>query len=75
MDREVFATQDECLLQIADGNKPDANDIRHLPPWRAVMIARVCEKANLMTADEVKAIVDEAARVGGKGYLVNAPIY
>lgn len=68
-----WATQDDCLIRMETGQKPDPYKMRQLPPWRAVLIARIGEHADIYTAEEVEAIVEEARRVGGQGRLVRAP--
>lgn len=67
---KLMGDQDDCLLAITKGVKPPEDALRALPPWRAVMIARVAEKAGLMTIEEVDELVKEAAAVGGAGRLV-----
>lgn len=67
---ELMANQDDCLLAIEDGNPVPAAKLGKLPPWRAVMIARIAEKAGVPlergTAAQVHA---EASAVGGAGTL------
>ncbi len=63
----LFGDQDDCLIDITDGKPPRSRSLRALPPWRAVMIARVALKARLMTQDEVDALVEAA---GGTMHLI-----
>lgn len=67
---EIYATQDHCLIAITDGNKDVLiREITMLPPWRAVMIARVAQKAGLLDDVFVDNIVAEARAVSGDGEL------
>jgi hypothetical protein len=66
----LLANQDECLLAIEDGNPVPVARLRALPPWRAVMLARIAAKAGVPlergTVDQIQA---EAREVGGAGAL------
>lgn len=57
--REIYDSQDDCLLAIADGRRIDVI-IRRLPPWRAVLIARVALKAGVMNQEEVDLLMEKA---------------
>jgi hypothetical protein len=74
MERSMDAWQDECLIAITDGFPLPARALAALPPWRAVLVARVAAKAGISieggTLDE---LVGEAIRVGGEGALVWPP--
>lgn len=61
--------QDDCLVAMSSGKKPPRDKLRNLPPWRAVMIARICNQDKLMTDKEVEEMVLEARHVGGIGKL------
>lgn len=67
---ELIANQDDCLLAIEDGNPVPADKLAKLPPWRAVMVARIAAKAGVPlergTPEQLHA---EAAEVGGEGTL------
>lgn len=65
----LIAAMDDCLIAITDGKPIPTARLRSLPPWRAVLIARVAHKAGAMGTVEVQALVDEARRVGGDGTL------
>lgn len=65
------ADQDDCLLAITEGKALPNDKLRNLPPWRAVMIARVAEKAGVMSATQVERLVAEAREVGGNGRLLH----
>jgi hypothetical protein len=74
MERSIDAWQDECLIAITDGFPLPARALAALPPWRAVLVARVAAKAGISieggTLDE---LVGEAIRVGGEGTLTWPP--
>ncbi|MGH9095292.1 MAG: hypothetical protein ACRDXE_09040 [Acidimicrobiales bacterium] len=62
--------QDDCLLAITDGNPLPTKDLRTLPPWRAVMLARVAAKAGVgLERGTLDQLVAEASAVGGRGVL------
>lgn len=61
--------QDDCLIAMETGKKPPREKLRNLPPWRAVLIARICNQGQIMTDEEVEELVNEARAVGGKGRL------
>lgn len=61
MDSKMQANQDNCLLNMEAGLTPSMMALTSLPPWRAVMIARIAERCGIMTEDEVAALVE-----GGK---------
>jgi hypothetical protein len=67
---DIWAKQDICLIAIEDGKPIPSRALAVLPPWRAVLIARVADKAGVPlqhgTLDE---LVAEAKRVGGEGVL------
>lgn len=64
----LLANQDDCLLAIEDGHPVPAARLRALPPWRAVMMARIAARAGvpleLGTLDQLHA---EAKEAGGSG--------
>jgi len=72
--RDLQAAQDDCIIAISDRRSPPDATLRRLPPWRAVMVARIADAAGVPlekgTLDELTA---EAARVTGAGRL--APSY
>ena len=67
---ELLANQDDCLLAIEDGHPVPAAKLAKLPPWRAVMVARIAARAAVPlergTLDQLHA---EAVQVGGTGTL------
>lgn len=69
---EIFAVQDDCLVAMSSATpKVHVHQIRRLPPWRAVMIARIAWKAGLLQRRDLDAMVREAQLVGGTGELKN----
>lgn len=67
--RTTWGNQDDCLIAITDGKRPPDECLRKLPPWRAVLIARVALRAGVMSQEEVDALVAEARYIGGDGTL------
>lgn len=69
--RQLFANQDDCLIAITDGRPVPLAALRALPPWRAVLIARVAARAGVMDQAAVDALVAEARSVSvfGDGRL------
>ena len=65
---EIFALQDNVLISITDG-KMDHKSLRMLPPWRAVLLARVAHMAGAMSRELRDRVVKEARDVGGTGQL------
>lgn len=63
----VWAHQDDCLLAIADGEPLPPDALRKLPPWRAVMLARIARNAGVVTDLELSILTTEAREVGGLG--------
>lgn len=66
--RRIVVPQDEVLLSITEGHLNHAA-LRLLPPWRAVILARVALKAGVMYRADCDDLVREAALVGGDGEL------
>jgi hypothetical protein len=74
MDGNLHALQDRCLIDIEDGRPLRADVLQHLPPWRAVLLARVAERAGIpLEGGTVEQLRAEAARVGGDGTLTWPP--
>lgn len=69
--REIYHTQDDCLVDIADGKQINETKLRLLPPWRAVLIANIAVKAGAMAQEAYEKLKAQAAEVGGKGTLPN----
>lgn len=70
----VLANQDDCLIAITDGKPVPTRKLRALPPWRAVLIARVAAKAGIpLEHGTLDALIAEAQEVGGDGSLRPAP--
>ena len=68
------ALQDLCLIAITDGKPLPARAIAGLPPWRAVLLGRVANKAGIpIQGGTLEQLVEEARRVGGEGVLVWPP--
>ena len=69
---DLLALQDDCLISITDHRPLPAQSLRALPPWRAVLIARIANLAGITTTDDghdLDEIVLEAQIVGGSGAL------
>jgi hypothetical protein len=76
MDSRLDAAQDVCLIAITDGQPVPAASLGQLPPWRAVLIARVAERAGIpLEGGSVAQLRAEAARVGGAGQLTWPPVH
>lgn len=71
--RALLARMDDCLIAIEDGRPVPQASLRALPPWRAVLVARVAAKAGAIADDELARLVAEARRVGGAGRLEPGP--
>lgn len=70
--REIYYTQDDCLVDIADGKQINETKLRKLPPWRAVLIGQVAVRAGAMTQEAYDNLKAQATEVGGEGKLPNA---
>lgn len=71
---DLMRWQDECLIAITDGRPVPSRALAALPPWRAVLFARVAAKAQIpLENGTLDQLVDEARRVGGDGTLVWPP--
>lgn len=74
MDDRQEALQDRCLIAITDGRPLPADALQQLPPWRAVLLARVAERAGIgLEGGTLGQLVGEAQRVGGYGELTWPP--
>jgi len=72
--KSIDAWQDECLIAITDGYPLPARAVAALPPWRAVLVGRVAEKAGIpIEGGTLEQLVAEARRVGGEGALTWPP--
>jgi hypothetical protein len=69
---ETVRLIDMVLESMADG-RLDRVSLRKLPPWRAVVLARVAHRAHLMPRDELDALTEEVIRVGVDGRLEQYP--
>lgn len=67
-DGDLMAAMDDVLIGLTDG-RLDQAAMRKLPPWRAVLLARVAVKCWLMPALQCEVMVRSAAHVGGNGVL------
>lgn len=65
----IIAHTDDVLVAITDGRPVTRDMLWRLPPWRAVLLARVAAKAGVMQPNEVIQLVEEARAVGGAGQL------
>jgi hypothetical protein len=66
---EIIAAMDDVILAITDGQPVPMDRMRSLPPWRAVMMARLALAAGALDGDTVAVLVAEAVVVGGAGRL------
>lgn len=68
----IFAVQDDCLVTMSSAEPYlDMTQVRRLPPWRAVMIARIGHKAGMIDRRTLDELVREATLVTGQGVLKN----
>lgn len=64
------AHQDDCLIAISDGDPLPTAALLALPPWRAVLLARVADRAGVrLEQGTLPQLVAEASAVGGEGRL------
>lgn len=62
--------QDDCLIAIENGRPVPVKALLALPPWRAVLMARVAAKAGVaLERGTLEQIVAEAVAVTGSGQL------
>ena len=70
---ELFAAQDDVLVALTTNpprlGQEERAAMRTLPPWRAVMMARLAVSCGVMDRAELDALIDEAREVGGAGTL------
>jgi hypothetical protein len=67
---EMHAAQDDCLIAIDDGCPLPWRQLKVLPPWRAVLIARVANRAGVsLELGTLGQLVAEARAVTGSGEL------
>lgn len=59
---------DLVLGELADG-RMDWRTLKKLPPWRAVVIARIARLAGIIAAAELADLTAEAIKVGPDGVL------
>jgi hypothetical protein len=58
--------QDDCLVAIEDDSPLPTGALQKLPPWRAVLLARVARKAGVQLEEgTLDQLIDEARRSGG----------
>lgn len=61
---DIYAAQDDCLIAITDGRPLPADALSALPPWRAVLCARVAAKAGVgLERGTLEQLVSEAEAV------------
>lgn len=66
----LYAVQDDCLISIERGEPLRTASLLKLPPWRAVLVARVARKAGVpLEQGTVEQLIAEAREVGGGGNL------
>jgi hypothetical protein len=69
---DIYGWQDDCLIAIEDGNPLPVELLLKLPPWRAVLVARVAQRAKVpLEKGTVDQLISEARAVGGDGKLGN----
>ena len=68
---ELMRWQDTCLIAMSEGRRPPRHAIVALPPWRAVLVARIANQAGFMSDKELANLVAEAREVTGNGVIVN----
>lgn len=67
---QLLMWEDECLIAITDGYPLPTTALLGLPPWRAVLLARVADRAGIgLEAGTLDQLVAEASKVGGAGRL------
>lgn len=59
---------DQVLAEMADG-RMDWRTLKKLPPWRAVVIARIARRAGIIAQAELHDLTEEAISVGPEGEL------
>lgn len=66
----MYAVQDDCLISIEDGEPIRTASLLRLPPWRAVLVARMGQKAGVpLEQGTVEQLIAEAWEAGGNGTL------
>jgi hypothetical protein len=68
---DIIAAMDDVLIAFQDGREIPMLKLRSLPPWRAVLLARVMHKAGALSQGAVDSLVRDAIHVGGNGELPN----
>ena len=69
---DICAHQDDCLIAIEDGHPLPTRALLALPPWRAVLMARVAEKSGVgLEQGTLEQLIEEARIVTGSGRLGN----
>lgn len=70
----IVAAMDDVLIPAGDGRGVDLGRLRLLPPWRAVMLARVLVKVTppVLSYADLEELERDAQRVGGDGRLPGA---
>lgn len=67
---EMDAAQDDCLIAIEDGHRLPAAKLKLLPPWRAVLIAHVADRAGIgLERGTLSQLLAEARAADGGGEL------
>lgn len=68
--QDMYAVQDDCLIAIEDGDPLPSVKLRQLPPWRAVLVARVAQRAGIpLEHGSLEQLIAEARKVTGSGRL------
>lgn len=69
---ETVRLIDVVLESLADG-RLDRGALRKLPPWRAVVLARIARRVGAMSQRDLDALTAEVVRVGVDGVLAPLP--
>lgn len=65
----LMATQDRIMRAITDGEPISRYEFLDLPPWRAVLLARVAYAARAINPALLDRLTTEARKVGGEGKI------
>jgi len=66
----LYAAEDDCLIAIEDRLPVPVDSLKQLPPWRAVLIARLEDMCGIgLERGTVGQMVAEAVAVGGSAEL------
>jgi len=68
---KLMGIQDACLIALSESKRPPRDKLISLPPWRAVLIARVANEGGFISDEELHNLVEEAKTVTGTGKIEN----